>query len=87
MKIRKIGVLGAGLMGSGIAQVAAVNGFEVRVVEVNDQVLKKGLAGIEKSLSRFVDKGSMAQADMDAALQRIKGSTTLEDLADSDFIV
>ena len=60
MAIKTVGVLGAGLMGSGIAQVAAVHGFQVTVLEVNEQVLNKGLGGIEKSLSKFVEKGSLS---------------------------
>ena len=60
MAIKKIGVLGAGLMGAGIAQVAASSGYEVTVVEVSEELIKKGLSGIEKSLAKFVEKGAIS---------------------------
>jgi hypothetical protein len=87
MAIRKVGVLGCGLMGSGIAQVAAQAGYEVVVREVEQKFLDKGLAGIQKSLGKFVEKGKMQQADMDACLGRLKGSTNLQDLADCDIVI
>lgn len=87
MTIRKIGVLGAGLMGSGIAQVAAANGFEVTVVEVSDALLQKGIGGIEKSLAKFADKGTITAAQKDETMARLKGSTALADLADADLII
>ena len=58
MEIRKVGVLGCGLMGSGIAQVSAMAGFDVTVLEVEQKFLDKGFAGIEKSLSRLVERGT-----------------------------
>ena len=61
MAIKKIGVLGAGLMGAGIAQVAATSGYEVTVVEVSEELIKKGLGGIEKSLAKFVEKRTTRQ--------------------------
>jgi 3-hydroxybutyryl-CoA dehydrogenase len=87
MAIKKVGVLGCGLMGSGIAQVAAQAGYEVVVREVEQKYLDKGLAGITKSLGKFVEKGKMQQADMDACVGRLKGSTDLNDLADCDIII
>ena len=87
MAIKKVGVLGCGLMGSGIAQVAAQSGYDVVVREVEQKFLDKGLAGINKSLARFVEKGKMQQADMDACLGRLKGSTNLQDLADCDIVI
>jgi 3-hydroxybutyryl-CoA dehydrogenase len=87
MAIRKVGVLGCGLMGSGIAQVAAQAGYDVVVREVEQKFLDKGLAGIQKSLGKFVEKGKMQQADMDACMGRLKGSTSLEDLADCDIVI
>ncbi len=87
MAIRKVGVLGCGLMGSGIAQVAAQAGYEVVVREVEQAFLDKGLGGIRKSLAKFVEKGKMQQPDMDACLGRVKGSTDLNDLADCDIII
>ena len=87
MAIRKVGVLGCGLMGSGIAQVAAQAGYDVVVREVEQKFLDKGLGGIRKSLGKFVEKGKMQQADMDACMGRLKGSTNLEDLADCDIVI
>jgi 3-hydroxybutyryl-CoA dehydrogenase len=87
MAIRKVGVLGCGLMGSGIAQVAAQAGFEVVVREVEQKFIDKGLAGIQKSLGKFVEKGKMQQADMDACVGRLKGTTSLQDLADCDIVI
>jgi len=87
MAIKKVGVLGCGLMGSGIAQVAAQAGYDVVVREVEQQYLDKGLAGIRKSLGKFVEKGKLQQADMDASLGRLKGSTSLQDLADCDIVI
>ncbi len=87
MAIKKVGVLGCGLMGSGIAQTAAQAGYEVVVREMEQKFLDKGLAGIQKSLGRFVEKGKMQQADMDACVSRLKGSTDLSDLADCDIII
>jgi 3-hydroxybutyryl-CoA dehydrogenase len=87
MAIRKVGVLGCGLMGSGIAQVAAQAGYETVVREVEQKFLDKGLGGIQKSLGKFVEKGKMQQADMDACVGRLKGTTSLEDLADCDIVI
>ena len=87
MAIKTVGVLGAGLMGSGIAQVAAVHGFQVTVLEVNEQVLNKGLGGIEKSLSKFVEKGSLSTEAKNATMEHLKGTTQLTDLAESDIII
>jgi 3-hydroxybutyryl-CoA dehydrogenase len=87
MQIRKVGVLGCGLMGSGIAQVAAQAGYDVVVREVEQKFLDKGLSGIQKSLGKFVEKGKMQQSDMDACLGRLKGTTNLEDLAGCDIVI
>src|SRR5688572_17039463 len=87
MAIKKVGVLGCGLMGSGIAQVAAQAGYEVVVREVEQKFLDKGLSGIRKSLSKFVEKRKMQQADMDGCMGRLKGSTDLKDLADCDIVI
>ncbi|HSP16893.1 MAG TPA: 3-hydroxyacyl-CoA dehydrogenase family protein [Thermoanaerobaculia bacterium] len=87
MKINKVGVLGCGLMGSGIAQVAAQSGYQTTVVEVEQKLLDKGISGIEKSLGKFVEKGKMAAADRDACLSRLRGSTSLKDLAECDIVV
>jgi len=87
MAIKKVGVLGCGLMGSGIAQVAAQAGYDVVVREVEQKFIDKGLGGIQKSLGKFVEKGKMQQADMDACLGRLKGTTSLEELADCDVVI
>jgi 3-hydroxybutyryl-CoA dehydrogenase len=87
MAIKKIGVLGAGLMGSGIAQVAASSGYQVTVVEVSDEVIQRGLGGIEKSLAKFAEKGSITAAQKDETMGRLRGTTRYEDLADADFII
>ena len=87
MQIQKVGVLGAGLMGAGIAQVAAASGHDVTVIEVSDELLQKGLSGIEKSLARFAEKGTISAAHKDETVARLSGSTKLEDLADADIII
>ena len=87
MAIKKVGVLGCGLMGSGIAQVAAQAGYDVVVREVEQKYLDKGLGGIQKNLGKSVEKGKMQQADADACLGRLKGTTALEDLAGCDIII
>jgi 3-hydroxybutyryl-CoA dehydrogenase len=85
--IKKVGVLGCGLMGSGIAQVSAQAGYQTVVREVEQKFLDKGIGGIEKSLGKFVEKGKMAAADRDASLGRLKGTVKLEDLADCDIVI
>jgi 3-hydroxybutyryl-CoA dehydrogenase len=87
MEIKRVGVLGCGLMGSGIAQVAAQAGYETVVREVEQAYLDKGFAGIHKSLGRFVEKGSMSAEDRDACVGRMKGTTSLADLADCDIVI
>ena len=86
-RIKRVGVLGCGLMGSGIAQVSAQAGYDTVVVEVEQKFLEKGLAGIEKSLSKFVEKGKLSAADKSASVSRLKGSVSLKDLADCDLVV
>jgi len=85
--IEKVGVVGCGLMGSGIAQVAAQAGCQVTVREVSQQLLDKGLQGIEKNLARLVEKGTLSAADRDQVRGRLRGTTNLEDLKDSDAII
>jgi 3-hydroxybutyryl-CoA dehydrogenase len=87
MAIKKVGVLGCGLMGSGIAQTAAQSGYETVVVEVEQKFLDKGLTGIDKSLGKFVEKGKLSQADKDSCMNRLKGSTSLKDLAECDIVI
>jgi 3-hydroxybutyryl-CoA dehydrogenase len=91
MEIRKVGVLGCGLMGSGIAQVAATAGFGVTVLEVEQKFLDKGFAGIEKSLTKFAErppeKGGITAQQKDQILSRLKGTTKPADLADCDIVI
>jgi len=87
MGIRKIGVVGCGLMGSGIAQTAAQCGFEVKVREVSEEFLAKGLSKIESVLSGAVRKEKMTAAEKDAVMSRISGTTLVEDLADCDLVI
>ena len=87
MEVNKVGVVGCGFMGAGIAQVCAQSGYEVVVVEINQQILIKGIATIEYYLGRAMDKGRISQQDKDLTLARIKGSVTLEDLNDCDLVI
>jgi 3-hydroxybutyryl-CoA dehydrogenase len=86
-EIKKVGVLGCGLMGSGIAQVAAAAGYQTTVREVAQPPLDKGKAGITKSLDKFVEKGKLAQADRDATLGRLSFVTDIAALKDCDIII
>jgi len=87
MAIEKVGVVGCGLMGSGITQVAAQAGCQVTVREVSEQLLDKGLQGIDKNLARLVEKGTLTAADRDQIRGRLRGTTNLQDLKDSDVII
>ena len=91
MDIKKVGVLGCGLMGSGIAQVSATAGFDVTVLEVEQKYLDKGFAGIEKSLSKFAErppeKGGITAQQKQEILGRLKGTTNEKDLADCDIVI
>src|SRR2546421_5406431 len=86
-EIKQVGVVGAGLMGHGIAQVAAQAGYDVVVREVDDETLNKGLGKIEKQLAKAVEKGKAEQADADAVRGRIQGTTSYGDLADCDLVI
>ena len=87
MAIEKVGVVGCGLMGSGIAQTAAQAGFPVTVREVSTELIDKGFANIDKSLARLVQRGALTAAQRDAARNRLRGTTKLDDLAGCDFII
>jgi 3-hydroxybutyryl-CoA dehydrogenase len=87
MEINKVGVLGCGLMGSGIAQTAAAVGCEVIVREVTEELCDRGFAGIEKSLAKFAEKGNITAGQQTEIRGRIRGTTSLEDLADCDIII
>ncbi|HEX6497687.1 MAG TPA: 3-hydroxyacyl-CoA dehydrogenase family protein [Micromonosporaceae bacterium] len=83
----RLAVVGAGLMGSGIAQVAAQAGWEVTMRDLSQEALDRGLRGIRASLDRFVQKGTLAEADVDATLGRIATTTDLDAAADADVVV
>jgi 3-hydroxybutyryl-CoA dehydrogenase len=87
MAIQKVGVVGCGLMGSGIAQVCAQAGFQTVVREVNAELVEKGLKAIEKNLSRLVEKGTITGAAKGEIRGRLKGVTSLDELKDCDLIV
>jgi 3-hydroxybutyryl-CoA dehydrogenase len=87
MEIRKVGVLGCGLMGAGIAQVAASAGFETIVREVSDDLITKGFSGIEKSLAKFAEKGTITADQQREIRGRLAGTTSFADLADCDIII
>src|ERR1700745_788835 len=86
MNISKVGILGCGLMGSGIAQVAATAGFAVTVLEVEQKFLDKGFAGIEKRLAKSAEKGSLKEPPQ-AVRARLKGTTSMQDLAGCDIVI
>jgi len=87
MEIRKVGVLGCGLMGAGIAQVAASAGFETIVKEVSDDLIAKGFGGIEKSLAKFAEKGTITSEQQTEIRGRLSGTTSFDKLADCDIII
>ncbi|HLQ64170.1 MAG TPA: 3-hydroxybutyryl-CoA dehydrogenase [bacterium] len=87
MEIKSVGVVGCGLMGAGIAEVCARTGYAVIVREVTEELMKKGLARIEASMARAVERGKMTAADAKAARARITGTTRLEDLAAVDLVL
>src|SRR6185312_11969504 len=87
--IKTVGVLGAGLMGSGIAQVCAQSGFTTKVREVSDALCQRGKGSIEKSFARAIEKskGKVTEADRDGAMSRLSFTTNLRDLADCDIVI
>ncbi len=87
MKIKKVGVIGCGLMGSGVAEVAARAGYTAIVREVSEELLDKGRARIEKSLGRAVKKGKIEESEGKAVLGRISGVVELDELVDCDVVV
>jgi len=87
MEIKKVGVVGCGLMGAGIAQVCAQSGYQVIVSEVNEELLNKGLASINRVLTRSVEKERISQQDMDTILGRIKGTTNINDFSGCDLVI
>lgn len=87
MEIKKVGVLGCGLMGSGIAQVAATAGFETVVKEVSEDLIARGFGGIEKSLAKFAEKGTITSDQQKEIRGRLSGTTSFNELADCDIII
>lgn len=87
MTLEHIGVIGAGTMGNGIAQVCAVAGLHVTMIDVNEAAVERGVATISASLDRLVKKEKLSQADKDAAVKRVKGSTRYEDLQGAQLVI
>ena len=87
MAIQRVGVVGCGLMGSGIAQVCAAAGFPTVVREVSAELVERGLKGIEKNLNRLLEKGTITEGARSETRGRLNGTTSLEDLKNSDLIV
>lgn len=87
MEIQKVGVVGCGLMGSGIVEVSARAGYDVIVREINSEILEEGLNRVRKSMSRAVERGKMEQDEMNAALDRITGTLDLSDFSDCDLVI
>ena len=87
MEIKKVGVVGCGTMGSGIAQVSAQSGYEVVVLENNEELLKKGISSISSFLTKGVEKGKVSQQDKNSALARIKGTIEYKDFYDCDLAI
>src|SRR5437667_12420292 len=87
MEIKKVGVLGCGLMGSGIAQTAAMAGFETIVCEVSEDLIQKGFAAIEKSLAKFAEKGTITAEQQKESRNRLRGTTSFDQLEDCDIVI
>jgi len=87
MEIKTLGVVGAGQMGAGIAQVASAKGLSVIMSDIQDEFLERGFAAIEKSLGRMVKKEKISEDDQQAILGRIEGTTSIDDMAKADFVV
>lgn len=87
MEIKRVGVVGCGLMGSGIAQVCSQSDYDVTVLETNDGLLEKGLESIGRFLSKGVEKGKISEKEKDATLGRIKGTTDISDFSQCDLVI
>src|SRR2546423_966982 len=87
MNITKVGIVGAGTMGNGIAQVFAASGYDVKMRDVGSAQLERGISAIQKSLAKFVEKGKLSEDDSKASIARIETTTDLRDLADRDLVI
>ena len=87
MEIKKFGVVGAGQMGNGIVQVAAMSGLDVVMNDINDEFVQRGLKTITKFFDKGIEKGKLTQEQKDQVLGRIQPSTDINDMADVDFVV
>jgi 3-hydroxybutyryl-CoA dehydrogenase len=87
MEIKKVGVVGCGAMGGGIAQICAQSGYQVVVSEINEELLNRGLQSIEKTLTRLVEKQKISPQDKDATISRIKGTTGTRDFSGCDLVI
>lgn len=87
MAIKKVGVIGAGLMGTGIAQVSAASGYETTVREISQELLDKGMKSIDKFLSKSVEKGKLSEDQKASTLKNLNGTVKLEDLSDCDIVI
>ncbi|MEM2978909.1 MAG: 3-hydroxybutyryl-CoA dehydrogenase [Methanomassiliicoccales archaeon] len=86
-EVKKIGIIGAGTMGSGIAQVAVQSGFEVLLNDVSDAFIQGGMAKIEKGLAKAVEKGKLTEADKSQIMSRVTGTTRLQDMTECDVVI
>jgi 3-hydroxybutyryl-CoA dehydrogenase len=87
MEIKKVGVVGCGLMGSGITQVCAQSGYQVVVSEANNELLNKGLASINNFLTKGIERGKISQQDKETTIGRIKGTTDIKDFSNCDLVI
>ncbi len=87
MEIRRVGVVGCGIMGSGIAQLCAQSGYDVTVSEVSEELLAKGMASINSFLAKSVEKGKISQQDKDSILARLRGTTRFQDFRNCDLVI
>jgi len=86
-KIRKVGIAGSGTMGSGIAQLVSASGYQVVLIDLNDELLKKAVSRINKNLSRLVEKEKIEEEVKEQSISRIKTSTNLDELGDCDLVI
>ena len=87
MEIKNVGIVGCGIMGSGIAQVCAQSGYQVIVSEINNELLNKGLASIDSFLSKSIERGKITEKDKQVTIARIKGTTNMKDFNECDLVI